>query len=325
MIRYLTERVPIMICPRWVFTRTQPIGVREVLDYLTAAIDVPESAGQIIQVGGADVVAYGEMMMQYAEVRGLKRWLIEVPVLTPRLSSYWVNLVTPISGAIARPLIEGLRNENIVTDDRARQIFPEIEPVGYRTAVARALERLQVGNIESYWSDALVTSQGDVPPLTLTVKEGMVLERRQRLVPTSGENLFKVFTGLGGKRGWLYMNWAWRIRGLLDKLIGGVGLRRGRRDPDDLRVGEALDFWRVEAIEEDKMLLLRAEMIVPGEAWLQFKVEPRDDGQSLLSQVAFFAPKGLFGWLYWYGLYPLHAFIFSGMINRITKQAQNLG
>lgn len=321
MIRYLTERVPVMICPRWVYTRTQPIGIREVLAYLASALEVPASTGKIIEIGGAEVVSYGEMMLLYAEVRGLKRWMIQVPVLTPRLSSYWVNLVTPIPAAIARPLIEGLRNENVVHDDSARALFPDIQPVGYRTAVERALARLDAGNLESVWSDALSTSQGDVPPVTLTVHEGMVLERRQRVVDATPAALYTIFTGIGGKRGWFAFNWAWEIRGLADKLIGGVGLRRGRRDPDDLRVGEALDFWRVEEVKPDHMLRLRAEMKVPGKAWLQFQATRREDGQTLLSQTAFFAPKGLFGWLYWYALYPFHSLIFSALIDQIVQRA----
>ncbi|MGE0100832.1 MAG: SDR family oxidoreductase [Blastocatellales bacterium] len=321
MIRYLTERVPVMICPRWVYTRTQPIGIREVIEYLAQALDVPETADRIIEIGGSEVVTYGEMMMIYAEVRGLKRWMVQVPVLTPRLSSYWVNLVTPIPAVIARPLIEGLRNENIVHDDSALWLFPNIRPAGYRTSVERALTRLQAGRIETFWSDALMTSQGDVAPLTLTVQEGMILELRQRIVAATPSDLFTVFTGLGGKRGWLYMNWAWEIRGFLDKLIGGVGLRRGRRDPDELRAGDALDFWRVEAVEPDHLLRLRAEMKVPGKAWLLFEATPREDGRTLLSQTAFFAPKGLAGWLYWYALYPMHGFIFSGLIDRISQRA----
>jgi len=324
MIRYLAERVPVMICPRWVYTRTQPIGIREVLDYLAGALVVPESVGRVIEIGGAEVVTYGEMMMIYAAVRGLKRWMVPVPVLTPRLSSYWVNIVTPIPAVIARPLIEGLRNESIVHDPVARQLFPQIEPVGYRASVERALVRLQASRVETTWSDALSTSQGKVPPVILTTQEGMILEQRQRVVPASPAEIYKIFTGLGGRRGWFYMNWAWEIRGLMDRITGGVGLRRGRRDPDALRVGDALDFWRVEAVEPERLLRLRAEMKVPGKAWLQFQVTPRDDGQSLLSQIAYFAPKGLLGWLYWYVLYPFHGLIFSGLIDRIAERAMAL-
>jgi uncharacterized protein YbjT (DUF2867 family) len=321
MIRYLTERVPVMICPRWVYSRTQPIAIRDVLSYLIAALEEPASAGRILEIGGADVVTYGEMMKTYAEVRGLRRWMVPVPVLTPRLSSYWVNIVTPIPGVIARPLIRGLRNENLVRDPEARRLFPSIQPMGYRAAVERALSKLEASEVETAWSDALSTSRGDIQPVVLTEHEGMIVERRQREVAASPAAVYRVFTGIGGARGWLYMNRAWELRGFLDRLLGGVGLRRGRRDPDDLRMGDALDFWRVESLEPDRRLLLRAEMKVPGEAWLQFQVTPQPDGRSLLSQTAFFAPKGLFGMLYWYLLYPLHGLIFSGLISRIARRA----
>jgi uncharacterized protein YbjT (DUF2867 family)/uncharacterized protein YndB with AHSA1/START domain len=321
MIRYLTERVPVMVCPRWVYTRTQPISISDVLAYLTAALEVPESSGRIIEIGGSEIVTYGEMMTIYAEVRGLKRWMVPVPVLTPRLSSYWVNLVTPIPAAIARPLVEGLRSENVVKDPLARSLFPQIEPVSYRVAVDRSLAKLQASDIETTWSDALITTQGDVPPVTMTTHEGMIIEHRQRLVAAPPENVYRVVMGLGGKRGWFYMHWAWEIRGFLDWMLGGVGMRRGRRDPEYLRVGDALDFWRVEAVEPDHLLRLRAEMKVPGKAWLQFQITPRQDGQTLLAQTAFFASKGLFGWLYWYGLYPLHSLIFSGLIDQIAHRS----
>ncbi len=321
LIRYLTERLPVMICPRWVYTRVQPIAVRNVLDYLVGALDEPASADRVIEIGGADVLTYGDMMKGYARARGLRRWLVQVPVLTPRLSSYWVHLVTPIPAAIARPLILGLRNEVVVRTDEARRLFPAIEPLDYETAVLAALARLGAGEVETAWSDALVTTQGDVRPVVLTTEQGMVIERRQRLVPAAPGAVFRAFGSLGGKTGWLYMDWAWQIRGIADRLIGGVGMRRGRRDPVELRVGDALDFWRVEAVEPERLLRLRAEMKVPGQAWLQFLAEPGPDGQTLLSQTAFFAPKGLLGWLYWYALYPFHGLIFSGMIDRVAARA----
>jgi uncharacterized protein YbjT (DUF2867 family)/uncharacterized protein YndB with AHSA1/START domain len=325
MIRYLTERVPVMVCPRWVYTRTQPIAIRDVLDYLVAALAEPRSSGRIVEIGGADVITYGEMMTTYAEVRGLRRWMLPVPVLTPRLSSYWVNIVTPIPAAIARPLIEGLRNENIVRDASARELFPEIRPVGYREAVARALARLEASNVESRWSDALSTSRPGTPPVVMTTQEGMITEQRSRVVAAAPEQVFRVFTGLGGTRGWLYMNRAWQVRGFMDRLLGGVGLRRGRRDPDRLRVGDALDFWRVEAVEPGRLLRLRAEMKVPGKAWLQFEASPQDDGGTRLVQTAFFAPRGLAGWLYWYALYPVHALIFSGLVDRVAAATARPG
>jgi uncharacterized protein YbjT (DUF2867 family) len=322
MIRYLTERVPIMICPRWVFTCTQPIGIRDALAYLIDTLDLPDTAGRIIEIGGADQISYGDMMMTYARLRGLRRLLVPVPVLTPRLSSYWVHLVTPIPSDIARPLIDGLRNEAVVRDDSARQLFPHIQPMPYETAAQLAINRLAASEVETSWSDSLVSSQRDVTPVVLTTHEGMLLEQRQRVVHADAAAIYRTFTGLGGKRGWLAYNWTWRLRGLLDSLIGGVGFRRGRRHPDELRAGEALDFWRVEALEENRLLRLRAEMKVPGLAWLQFKVEPLREGECRLTQTAFFAPKGLFGLIYWYGLYPIHGLIFSTLIDKLKARAE---
>ncbi|MCX6045961.1 MAG: DUF2867 domain-containing protein [Chloroflexi bacterium] len=324
MVRYLTERVPLMVCPQWVYTRTQPIAIRDVLNYLTAALDVPESAGQAIEIGGADVLTYGDMMMGYAQARGLHRVLLPVPVLTPRLSSYWVHWVTPIPAAMAKPLIEGLRNELIVRQDTAQKLFPKIQPVGYQVAVQRALAKLDTGDIETIWSDALATSQGDITPVTLTTQDGMIIELRQQVVDAPPEIVYRVYTSLGGARGWLYFDWAWRFRGMLDRMIGGVGLRRGRRHPKEVRVGEALDFWRVEAVEAESLLRLRAEMKVPGRAWLQFESKPQPNNQTLLQQSALFAPKGLWGLLYWYLLYPVHALIFSGMVQSVAWRAETL-
>jgi len=322
MIRYLTERIPVMICPQWVYTRVQPISIRNVLEYLIAALETPESRGEIIEIGGTDVLTYGDMMMGYAEVRGLRRVLLPVPVLTPRLSSHWVHWMTPIPADIARPLIEGLRNEVIVRDDKAHRLFPTIQPMDYQASVRLALTNLEASEVETAWSDALVTSQGDVSPVVLTTQDGMIIEQRQRLVQATPAVVYRAFAGLGGERGWLYANWAWRLRGVMDRLIGGVGLRRGRRHPSEVRVGDALDFWRVEAVEPGRMLRLRAEMKVPGDAWLQFEIGPQSQGETLLLQTAFFAPKGLSGFLYWYVLYPIHGLIFSGMIRNLARQAE---
>jgi uncharacterized protein YbjT (DUF2867 family) len=318
MIRYLTERIPIMICPRWVFTHIQPISIRDTLDYLLAALQTPDSTGRIIEIGGSDVLTYGEMMTRYARVRGLRRYLIPVPVLTPRLSSYWAHWMTPIPSDIARPLIEGLRNETVVRDDTAQQVFPGIHPMDYESAVRLALQNLQASAVETSWSDALVSSQPNREPTILTTHEGM------RIVNASLEATFRAFSSLGGERGWLYFNWAWRLRGILDRIVGGVGFRRGRRHPDEVRVGDAVDFWRVEAVEDNRLLRLRAEMKVPGLAWLQFAAEPINGGQTRLTQTAFFAPKGLFGWLYWYGLYPIHSLVFSGLVRKTGERAEQL-
>ncbi|PWB53913.1 MAG: DUF2867 domain-containing protein [Anaerolineales bacterium] len=321
MIRYLTERVPVMICPRWVYTPTQPIGIGEVLEYLATALDVPESSGRIIEVGGSEIITYGKMMIVYAEVRGLKRWMVPVPVLTPRLSSYWVNLVTPISSALARPLIEGLRTESTVHDPIARQLFPHVQPVDYRTSVERALTDLEPGKIDSTWIDYLSATWGDGTAVTMTVHEGMILEFHKRVVPSSAETVYHTFTGLGGKRRWPAITWVWKLRGFLDQIFGGVGFRRERRDPDELQVGDALDFWRVETLEPGHLLRLRSEMKMPGIAWLEWHVTPRGKESALLLQTSFFAPKGMLGWLYWYAVYPLHKLIYKKLIDQIAAHA----
>lgn len=322
MVRHLTERLPVMICPRWVFVRSHPIAIRDVLSYLVAAIETPGSSGQIVEIGGKDVLTYAEMMQGYARVRGLRRLIIPVPVLTPRLSSYWAHWVTPIPASIARPLIKGLRYELVVRDNLAQELFPEIEPLDYETAVTLALRHIEDGQIETIWSDALASSNGDVRPVYLTQEQGMMIERRQKMVDASPETVYQVFSGLGGERGWPPYNWLWRARGAIDRLVGGVGLRRGRRNPDELREGEALDFWRVEAIQPDRLLRLRAEMKLPGRGWLQFEAQPAQDGQTKLVQTAFFAPKGLTGLLYWYGIYPLHSMIFAKMISAVAQLAE---
>ncbi len=322
MIRYLTERVPVMVCPNWVYTRIQPIAIRDVLTYLVEALETPACTGQVVEIGGSDVLTYGQMMTGYAGLRGLKRWLLPVPFLTPRLSSYWVHLVTPIPSAIARPLIEGLRNEVVVRDPRASQWFPSIEPVGYLEAVRRALASFDGDSVETAWSDALTSSHLDSEPVVLTTQDGMMLERRQLTVNATPERAFEVFSALGGATGWLRLNWAWQLRGFLDRLLGGVGMRRGRRDPHHVRVGDAVDFWRVEAVEPGRLVRLRAEMKVPGRAWLEFQARTLDTGATLIVQTAFFAPRGLFGLMYWYALYPIHGLIFGGMIREIGRRAE---
>lgn len=321
MIRYLTERVPIMISPRWVFTRTQPISIGNILDYLVAAIELEESKDVIIEIGGPDVLSYEDMLRGYAAIRGLKRAIVPVPVLTPRLSSYWVHWVTPIPAALANPLIEGLRNEVVVRDHHARDLFPSINLLSYDQAVEEALASLEASSVETAWSDALSSTLGANAPVQLTTTDGMIIERRNLDVSVPPEYVYRAFTSLGGERGWLYANWAWQLRGVFDRLIGGVGLRRGRRDMKHLRVGDALDFWRVEALEPDHKMLLRAEMKVPGRAWLQFEAQPLEPGGTRLIQTAYFAPKGLLGFLYWHVLYPIHARIFSGLIKAVGNTA----
>jgi hypothetical protein len=261
------------------------------------------------------------MMQGYAKARGLKRWLLAVPVLTPRLSSYWVHLVTPIPANIAQPLIKGLGNEVVVRDDAALRLFPGIKPLDYDTSVRLAVTLLETHGLETMWSDALTSSQGSRWPAILTTREGLIRERRQQMVSASTESVYRIFASLGGERGWLYMDWAWQLRGMLDRLCGGVGMRRGRRDPQSLRVGDSLDFWRVEMVDPGRLIRLRAEMKVPGRAWLEFEARSESQNKTLLLQTAFFEPKGLLGLLYWYALYPIHSLIFSGLIRRIVEKA----
>lgn len=324
MVRYTAERQPLFLCPRWFFTEAQPIGILNVLDYLTAALTCDESKNQVVEIGGATRMTYAQMLMTYAEVRGLKRRLVRLPLSAPVLSAHWASMITPVQWQVLLPLIEGLQSPSVVGSDLAKRLFPDIQPMDFKTALNLALGRVASDDVETSWSDALVNSLGDDRPVTLTTSEGMMLERRRLKVDLNPEAVFQSYTGLGGNRGWLFMDWAWRIRGWMDKLVGGVGLRRGRRNPDELRVGEALDFWRVEEIIPGRLIRLRAEMKVPGKAWLEFQSIPQSGGGTLLTQTAYFAPHGLAGFLYWYLLYPIHSFIFSGMIRRIAQRAAGL-
>lgn len=324
MVRHLVERLPIMLQPRWARNRIQPIAVQDVLSYLTAALDTPASTGQIVEIGGADIQTYSGIMRVYAEVRGLKRLVIPVPVLTPWLSSLWVNLITPIPASYARPLIEGAKNETIVRDNSAKRLFPGIQPVACRTAIAEALEHVRNGEVNTVWSDAVVSSKGDQSPYSFVEEQGMYIERRERLVAAPTTAVYDVFTRLGGATGWPDYQWLWRLRGLMDKMMGGPGLRRGRRHSRHLWVGDPLDFWRVEAIEPNYLLRLQAEMKMPGRAWLQYEVEACEDapGRSKLVQTAYFAPKGVWGFLYWWAVYPFHGPIFNRLVDYIAQQAE---
>jgi uncharacterized protein YbjT (DUF2867 family) len=318
ILRHLTERLPVMITPRWVATRCQPIGIRDVLDYLVGALDHPEVTG-VVEIGGPDVLSYGDMMRTYARLRGLRRLMIPVPVLTPRLSSYWVSLISPVPANIARPLIEGLRNEVVVRDSGPAGRFGT-NPKPYVEAVALAIERTDRHAIESTWFDALA-APGKAVLSSMTSREGMIIDRQARYVAASPSRVFAQVERVGGANGWPYANALWRIRGLLDRLVGGIGMRLGRRDPEHLRVGDALDFWRVEEVRAPDLLRLRAEMKVPGRAWLQYEVVPEGVGSRLV-QTAFFEPKGVPGLGYWYLLYPVHALIFKGAVRALTERAK---
>ena len=318
LIRALVERLPVMITPRWLRVKAQPILITDVLAYLEAALDLNLGASQVVEIGGADACSYGDLMLEYARQRGLKRWFIDVPFLTPKLSSLWLGLVTPIYARVGRELINSIRNATIVTTDTAARLFPGIEPVGVQRAIERVLRAETTLVSETRWCDA-VSSGGPRKSPDAWQAGPRLLDRRQRASPLPPAQAFVPIQRIGGERGWYYANWLWRIRGFLDLLVGGVGLRRGRRDPVDLRVGEPLDFWRVEAIDPGERLVLRAEMKVPGRAWLEFQVEPTDEG-SIVHQTAIFDPRGLSGRLYWWGVWPLHGLIFRGMLRRIVEQ-----
>jgi uncharacterized protein YbjT (DUF2867 family) len=322
MIRYLTERLPVMVAPRWVSTRCQPIAIRDVIRYLVDALKRPENESAIYEIGGADVMTYREMMMRYASMRGLSRHMLVVPLLTPRLSSYWIHLVTPIPASIARPLVEGLINEVIVKNDAARRAFPQVVPTGYDEALRLALDRSLSTEQATTWFDAyhVRTLPGEFSGLT----QGMLIDRRERQARASPAQVSAVYSSLGGKRGWLYGNFLWQLRGEMDLLAGGVGTRRGRRSATELRVGDAVDFWRVERYRPPALLRLRAEMKLPGIAWLQFESAPNAGGGTTLRQTAFFEPRGLFGYAYWYMVLPFHVLIFGTMVRRIAEEAELL-
>ena len=322
MIRYLVERLPVMVCPRWIYSRIQPIAIQDVLTYLAASLDVSESRGQIVEIGGSDATTYRGLILGYAKARGLRRLLLPVPVLTPRLSSYWVHWMTPIPAGITRALVEGLRNDVVVTDDRARRLFPDIEPLNYASALDRVVEDLDMGFIDTSWSDAAGPAPERPNRVVLESSQGLIVERRSRRIAASADSVFGVIAGIGAARGWYFANWTWRLRGMLDRLLGGAGLRRGRRHPDDLRIGDALDFWRVEDLEVDRLIRLRAELKLPGRAWLQFRLSAASDGSTHMEQTAAFGPKGLAGLIYWYALYPVHAWIFDGLAAAISRRAE---
>jgi uncharacterized protein YbjT (DUF2867 family) len=324
LIRYLTEREPVLVCPAWFYSEAQPIAIRDVLSYLVAVLESKESRGRVIEIGGPTRLTYADMLKGYAKERDLKRVLIRTPFYLPRLSAYWVHMVTPIHWRVVLPLIEGLNASLIVRDDAARKLFPEIQPIDFQTAVHLALGRIQRDNVETKWSDALVTALGDFKPYEFKVEEGMYIERRQALLDLKPEDVFRAYTGIGGERGWLYMDWAWGLRGWFDKLIGGVGIRRGRRHPDEVHTGEALDFWRVETVEKNTRLRLLAEMKVPGKAWLEFESLPKEDNKTLFTVTAYFASHGFFGFLYWYAMWPFHKFLFDGLTNRLVSRARVL-
>jgi len=321
MIRALVERLPVMICPRWVAVQTQPIAIEDVVGYLVAALDLPVGSERIYEIGGPDRLTYGDLMREYARQRGLKRLLIPVPLLTPRLSSLWLGLVTPLYARVGRKLVDSLRNPTLVRDRAAAGAF-SVAPRGPREAIARALVNEDREFAETRWSDA-VSSGGLKETYGGELRGTRFVDTRSTTVPVPAAAAFRPIRRIGGATGWYYGNALWRLRGFVDLLAGGIGLRRGRRSPDELGPGEALDFWRVESVEPDRLLRLRAEMRVPGRAWLQFETTPAPGGTEI-RQTAIFDASGLLGLMYWYALYPLHHFVFAGMLRGIARSASGV-
>ena len=326
MLRYLTERLPAMVTPRWVRTRMQPIAVRDVLRYLVAAASLPADVRRGFDVGGPDVMTYAEMMQRYAAVAGLpRRWIVPVPLLTPRLSSHWVGLVTPVPASIAKPLVESLRNEVVCREHDIATWIPDPPEglIGFDQAVSLALQKVREADVATRWSSASTPGAPSDPLPTDPDWAGgsLYVDNRSREVDASPDSLWTVIESIGGANGWYSFPLAWTVRGLLDRAVGGVGLRRGRRDPSRLRVGDSLDFWRVEELERGTLLRLRAEMRVPGLAWLELRVR-RTRGRPIFEQRAVFHPHGLLGHLYWWAVWPFHGFVFGGMLRNIARAAE---
>lgn len=321
MIRALVERLPVMVTPRWVNVKAQPIAIGDVLDYLRGALTVETGPRSIIvEIGGPDQVSYGELMHEYARQRGLRRWMIPVPLLSPRLSSLWLGLVTPLYARVGRKLIDSLRHPTVVRDDAAMRLF-SIRPMGVPEAIASALRNEDSAFAQTRWSDAFSAS-GESQQWGGTRFGSRLVDSRSTLVATPPSVAFAAVERIGGATGWYYANWLWNLRGWLDLLAGGVGMRRGRRDPQRLLVGDTLDCWRVECIEPGKRLRLAAEMKLPGRAWLEFELQSLDGGTEL-RQTATFEPLGLLGLTYWYALWPLHQLVFAGMLRGIAHAAEN--
>jgi uncharacterized protein YbjT (DUF2867 family) len=326
MLRHLTHRLPIMTTPKWVSNRTHPIAIRDVLYYLKNAAALKTPVGKIYDIGGPEILSYADMMQKFAKLSGLpRRWIIKVPVLTPGLSSLWIGLVTPVPTALARPLVGSLISE--VVADPAKSIDDLIPPpqeglLSVETAMSLALSKISDHGVETRWSDASIPTapwqkaQGDPE----WAGETILRDRRQALSEKSAEAIWKQIEGIGGEHGWFGADFLWFMRGLIDRIFGGVGLRRGRRDQDLLRVGESLDFWRVEELERGRRLKLYAEMILPGKAWLEFSIEEKN-GKTLITQEATFSPRGLGGRLYWYAVAPFHVFVFPTMLRNLVKRA----
>lgn len=318
MIRALVERLPIMITPRWVKVPAQPIAIDDVLAYLVAALELETSQYRVYEIGGADQMSYADIMRAYAHLRGVRLIMIPVPVLTPFISSLWLGLITPLYARIGRTLIESIVHSTVVRDRRALDAFA-IRPIGVDEALRRALAHEESDFQATRWSDAL-SSSGNLPSWGGVAFGSRLVDSRTITIDASAADAFQPIQRIGGFTGWYAWNWLWRVRGFLDILAGGVGMRRGRRSPTDLRVGDTVDFWRVEALERHRLLRLAAEMKVPGRAWLEFEVTAEGDAATI-RQTAMFDPLGFFGRAYWYALYPLHQLVFGGMLRGIARTA----
>ena len=318
ILRYLVQRLPVMITPKWVATRCQPIAVENVVTYLVGALSAPETIGGVFDIGGSETLCYRDIMRIMAEELGLpRRRIIALPVLTPRLSSHWIQLVTPLSNKIARPLAEGLKNEVVCREDRIVRIIPQ-KLLDVREAIHSALSQVESHLVETNWTMA-GPMHGDPDWSGGTVFR----DEREVAVAAPARDAFRAVCHLGGRRGW-YADWLWKLRGALDRLVGGPGLRRGRRDPDTLRYGDALDFWRVVGLEQDRALSLRAEMRLPGKALLDFRITANGAENCTLRQTALFEPRGLFGLMYWYAVLPLHGIVFKRMLAGIQRDAMEM-
>ncbi len=319
LVRHLVNKLPVMVTPRWVRARAQPISIDDVIAYLVLGLELKRDGSAVFEIGGPQRLSYGQLMQEYARQIGVRRLMIPVPLLSPRISGLWLGLVTPLYARTGRKLIDSLRNDTVVRDPSASERFP-VRPLGVGEAIARALGEEDREMARTRWSDA-VSSSGRHPVWGSRRFGSRVVDRQQAVTAVGPKRAFQRIQRIGGGRGWYFATWLWRLRGLVDLMLGGVGMRRGRRHPVALRPGDTLDFWRVEAFEADRLLRLRAEMKLPGRAWLQFEVEPAEGG-SRITQTAVFDPLGLGGLLYWYGLYPIHWLIFRGMLQGIVDHAE---
>ncbi len=323
MLRHLTERLPIMVTPKWLKNRIQPIAIRDVLRYLVGSATIDESINQDFDIGGPDVFTYMEMMQIYAEVAGLRRRIIlPLPVLTPKLASGWIGLVTPVPVTLAKRLVASLKHEVVARNDEIRKLVPD-SPAGltdFRKAVSLALTRIKELDVETRWSSAQTPETHSEPlPTDPDWAGGSLYQDTRRYVSSdSVDEAWARVEAIGGDNGYSTATWAWELRGVMDRVVGGVGLRRGRRDPNHLREGEALDFWRVEKISRPNLLRLRAEMKLPGLAWLEFRVESQASGETLVTQRALYHPHGLFGHLYWWAVFPMHGIVFPSMAKKMA-------